>query len=78
MSDFRYAIIRAHEDSPVRFLSDDDLVELFEDVASGEDRRTWLAEVPDERDPSYWPDRHAVLIKFQVLKPPEAPATATV
>lgn len=69
----RYAFIRPHEDSPVRFLSDDELAELFEDVANGESGITdWHSDVPAEHDPQYWPERSGLLIKFQILKPPSA------
>lgn len=72
MTTDRYALIRPNEDgNPLRFLTFAELGSLLADPSQ------WgVAEFGDldalGADPNYWPDKVAVLIRFEEVKPERA------
>lgn len=66
----QWILITSSEDgSPVTYLSDSDVAELLADPVAEHGVREFLPAVPEERDPAYWPEGTAMLLRAEVVVP---------
>lgn len=66
----RWILIRPSEDgNPITYLSESGLAALLADSVGEYGVREFLPAVPDERDPNYWREGTALLLRAEVVVP---------